>query len=275
MRTRWFFMLPFFSAVGALAAAGDILTSFVLPGQPAMGVRGLAVDWADGNIWVAAIQAQGDVRFAKFDAETRAVLTPWQPLPGANWQYDLGYGYRVGSIRYLVAVDNASPRYRLYTTAASYAGFLPEPFGSPTNAGIACDWNGQNVFASNYSFPYILRWASGEWVNWAAISAPLGLGFGWGRVFALSAGPPYRVYVYQHVTGSLLASFPLGGWPAGYYALGLSAGRTDAHGPEDSLFVASYYPTGVIFEVSAGDVGSEALAGVSATSAGRIKALYR
>jgi len=67
----------------AFAAAGEVIGSFVLAGQPALGVRGLASDWADGNIWAAALHSYGDVRVAKFDATSHVLLTSWTPLAGA------------------------------------------------------------------------------------------------------------------------------------------------------------------------------------------------
>ncbi|MCD4733147.1 hypothetical protein K8R78_02790 [bacterium] len=55
-----------------LATPGDILLSQALTGQPAEGIRGLAMDWDTGNIWVAGTQSQSNIKY---------------------WVFDIGFGY--------------------------------------------------------------------------------------------------------------------------------------------------------------------------------------
>lgn len=57
----WVSILILLFAVAAgrgFGVAGDVIRSFSLTGQPANGVRGLAKDWADGNIWAAGLLAR-------------------------------------------------------------------------------------------------------------------------------------------------------------------------------------------------------------------------
>jgi len=183
-------------AAAAWGAAGDIIRSFSLSGQPADAIRGLAKDWSDGNIWAAGIQAEGDIRFAKFNATTTSVMTSWRQFQNANWQYDLGYGYMSGGTRYFVAVDSMPPRLRIYDAAGSFVATLPDPYTGPTDVGMDCDWgSGTYVFFTNYTYNLIQRWNGSAWAVWATVpAAAVGVATGWGRVFAVSGWGDFKIY---------------------------------------------------------------------------------
>jgi len=261
------------AAAAAFAAPGSIIASFALAGQPAQGVRGLAYDWTDENIWAAGVNGAYDVRVAKFDKVTRSVLTSWTNLSGAYWQYDLGYGYRVGPNRYFVATDQYFPRLRLYTTAGSYYGSMPDPFTLGYDTGAACDWGGTYVYVTNYDSAEIFRWGGTAWAGWVQLPAtpPMGVGVGWGRVFVVTASPDYKIYMFNQLTGSLVAEITLSGW-SGRRPVGLSLGRVDAAAAEESVFIAVYSPAALIYEVSVGNLTANA---AEPASLGKIKSIYR
>lgn len=254
-------------------AAGDIIRSFTLASQPADAVRGLAKDWSDGNIWAAGVQTENDIRFAKFNATTTALVTGWTQFQGAVWQYDLGYGYMSGGNRYFVAVDSYFPRLRVYDTTGSLVGTMPDPYTVPLDVGIDCDWGGTLVFFTNYNYNVIQRWNGSGWATWATVPYPtMGVATGWGRVFAVSGWGDFKIYEYYLNSGMFSRSIPLNGWPPNGTLVGMSIGRVNALGSEESVFIAVYEPADLIYEVSIGDVTGTTLA---PSSLGKIKTLYR
>jgi len=255
----------------AFGTAGSIIRSFTIAGQPSNGVRGLAYDWSDGNIWAASPFGTSNIQFCKFNPTSGSVVQSWRPATGAYWVFDIGYGYQISGTRYLVFVDQNAPRVRLFTTTGSYYGSLSDPFSGGYDEGIDCDWNGTNIYLTNYAYTNVYKWSGSSWANFGTVPAtpPMGCATGWDKVFVVTTLSDYKIYQFS-TTGSLERSIPLQGWS--YYMVGLCTGRVDVVGTEDSVFVAVFYPSGMVFEVSVGDV---AASGIAPTSLGKIKSLYR
>jgi hypothetical protein len=260
-------------ATSVYGAAGDVIRTFTLTGQPPRGVRGLAYDFSDGNVWAAGPNTNYDIWLGKFRPATGSLVGSWRSLKEPNWCFDLGYGYRIGGTRYIILVDNRTPRLRVYTTTGSYYGSLTDPFTGGYDTGVACDWDGRYIYASNYSFSGINRWDGATWSAWANIPAgpAEGAAAGWGRVFVVTTASDYKIYEFGAETGSLQRSIPLKNWGT-QYMVGMSIGRVNAKGGEESVFLAIYYPSFYICEVSVGDIAGAA---VAPASLGAVKALFR
>ncbi len=260
-------------AYSAYGVAGDVIRTFTLAGQPANGVRGLAFDWSDGNVWAAGAEMTQDIRLGKFRPASGSLVGSWRTLNGAYWCFDIGFGYKKGGTRYIVQIDRLAPRYRLYTTTGSYYGSLADPFPGSYNQGVACDWNGTYIYASNYGYAEIRRWTGATWSAWATTPAgpAAGVAAGWGRVFVVSTSSDYKIYEFNDATGALQRSIPLRNWGT-QYVMGMSRGRVNAKDDEESVFLAVYYPSFYISEVSVGDVTGTA---VAPSSLGKVKAVFR
>jgi len=272
MRVAICLLVAFAVAHSAYGAAGDIIRTFALAGQPSNGVRGLAYDWNDGNVWAAGPNANYDVSLGKFMPGSGSLVGSWRVLDGAVWCFDIGYGYRIGGTTYIIQVDKTAPRYRVYTTTGSYYGSLADPFTGGYDMGVACDWGGTYIYASNYSYAAIQRWNGATWSAWASVPAgpAEGVAAAWGRVFVVTSASDYKIYEFAAATGSLQRSIPLRNWGT-QYMVGMSRGRVNATGSEESVLLAIYYPSCYICEVSVGDVTGVA---VAPASLGRVKALY-
>jgi hypothetical protein len=259
-------------ASAVLAAPGDTIRTFTLTGQPNNGVRGLAYDWGDGNVWAAGPDGLDAINCAKFNPTSASLVTPWVRLSGCHWVYDLGYGYKVGATRYLVADDRANPRLRLHTTAGSFAGSLPDPFTGGFNTGVDCDWGGSLVFQTNDSFSRIYRWSGSAWGPWAGIPAgrARGVATGWGRVLVVTESPDYKIYEYDRTTGSLARTVTITGWTG--LVCGMSIGRVNALRGEESVFIGRLLAAPVIAEVSIGNITDTV---ASPASLGKVKTLFR
>lgn len=253
-------------------AAGDVIRTFAVSGQPSSGIRGLAFDWRDANVWAAGPNTTQDVRLGKFRPGSGSLVGSWRPLTGAYWCFDIGYGYRIGGTRYIIQMGGSAPRCRVFTTTGSYYGSFADPYTGGYDEGAACDWVGRYIYASNYSFTAIHRWNIATWSPWATVPAgpAMGVAAAWGRVFVITTSPDYKIYEFSDATGSLQRSIPLNNWGT-RYMVGLSRGRVNAKAGEESVFVAIFYPASYICEVSVGDITGTA---VAPSSLGCIKALY-
>lgn len=272
MRLALSLLVVFTVTYSAYGAAGDIIRTFALTGQPRSGVRGLAYDWSDGNVWAAGPNANYDISLGKFNPTSGSLVGSWRGLNEPYWCYDLGFGYSIGGTRYVVLVDGREPRYRLYTATGSYYGSLTDPFSGGYDTGVACDWDGKYIYASNYNFSGVNRWNGATWSAWASMPAgpAEGAATGWGSVFVVTTASDYKIYEFAVNTGSLQRSIPLNNWGT-QYMIGMSAGRVNAKGDEESVFIAIYYPSSYICEVSVGDIYGMA---VAPASLGKIKALF-
>jgi len=277
MRTKFTTLLVVVMAAAAFGAAGDVIRSFQVSGQPSYGIRGVAKDWSDGNIWAAGPNTTNSIMLGKFDASTGSLIGSWMPLSGAYWVFDIGYGYMYGGNRVIIQCDQSAPIWRMWTTTGSYIapfGIQP-PITSPE--GIGCDWGGTICFATDYYNTTIYRWNGSAWGSWATNPAPPTMGNepGWGRFFVVTSYPDYKIYEYLNIygtSGSLNRSFALNGWPSNRYMVGLAIGRVDATGSEESVFIAVFNPAPyMVYEVSVGDITGTS---ITPSSLGKIKALY-
>lgn len=256
----------------AFGAAGSIIRSFTLSGQPGNGVRGLAYDWSDNNVWAAAPFGTSNIQFCKFNPATGSLVVNWTRASGQYWVFDIGYGYQVGGTRYFIFIDQSAPRLRRWTTTGSYVGSLTDAFSGSYDEGFACDWKGTFMYCTNYAQTTIQKWGGSSWSAFGTVpgSPVMGCAAGWGRVFVVTTQADYKVYVFNNA-GSLERSIPLLNWGT-RYTIGMSTGRQNVVGDEDSVFIGVFYPSAMIYEVSIGDV---AQTGIAPTSLGKIKSLYK
>lgn len=256
----------------AYGATGDILRSQALAGQPANGVRGLAMDWDTGLIWVAGPISTGSISYTTMDPVTMSTGT-WMPVASdLQWVFDIGYGYIDGSTKYLLMND----QYSLFTkmidpTTGAYAGGLPDYYSSANYTdGCAVDWSNNNVYLSSHGDPDVVFYNGTSHSIFASISgaANMGTAMGWGHLFVLRTSTYYTIEVYT-IAGTFVQSIPLNSWPSGDYVLGLSCGQVDASGSNESLFLADFM-TKRVHEIEVGDYAT----GLSRTTWGEIKASF-
>lgn len=276
MRTMLITVLVLAVAGTAFGAAGDIIRSFTVTGQPSYGIRGVAKDWSDGNLWVAGPNNTNAIIFAKINITTGSVIQSWQTMQNQYWVFDIGYGYIYGGNRVIIAGDQSAPVWRMKDpTNGSHINNFPTQPSVTYPEGIGCDWGGTICFATDYYSTNIYRWNGSSWATWATNpgSPCMGNDTGWGRLFVVTTSADYKIYEYTGIyntSGSLTRSFALANWSA--YMVGLGIGRVDATGNEESVFLATFYPSYVLYEISVGDITGTS---IQPTSIGKIKALYK
>ncbi len=244
-------------ASAVFAAPGDIIRSQSISGQPANGIRGLAMDWDTGRIWVAGPNATDNITFTSLDITT---LAPDAWLTAANqyWVFDIGYGYDITGTKYLLMNDQSTPYTRIVDPLdGSYEGNLPDCYGSSDYTdGNAVDWNTNYVYMSSYGNANTVYY-DGSWNTFANIPGALNMGcaVGWDHVFFIRTSTYYTIEVYE-INGTYVETIPLNSWPASQYLIGLSCGRENIVGDNESLFFADFV-TLQVHEVEVGDyVGS-------------------
>ncbi len=197
--------------------------------------------------------------------------------------FDIGYGYEYGGVKCLVVNDDVY--YSPYTKIVdprdgSYKGGLPDYFSKPSyTAGCAVDANTNDVYISSNmrvlgggtDDPRVARYDGKAWNVFATVGeANEGLAVGWGHVFLLRMYPYYDIYVFD-MEGKLEDTIHLNKPPANYI-VGLSLGRVDAVGANESIFIGIKSGDHNVFEVEVKDYAGVA---VAPTSLGRVKALFR
>lgn len=257
-------------SIGA-ALEGDVVGSFTLEGMPSLGVRGLAKDWQSGGIWAVGIEEYENVKACRFNSDTHVVELWWFNLEGATWGYDAGYGYKVGVERVLLVVDSMPPRLKMFNTKGNYIGYFREPWNEQMLSGVDCDWSRQMFFVSHYNAHNVGRW-DGSWILWVEGKMPfLGLAEGWNRLYGVSSS----LYIYEYDNlygqrGNMLRHIKIN-MSERVKVVGLSIGRENGWGNEETLFVASYFPVFAIYEVSIGNLNNA----IEPSSLGRIKFCYK
>jgi hypothetical protein len=270
-------------AATAFGAPGDTLWWGQIPAGENIVIGGLAHDPEDGKIWAAG-PVSGTTyqcRYCKFDPETHQLSRPWASMASSVGScFDVGYGYEHGGVRCLVVNDDVS--YSPYTKIidprdGSQKGYLPDYFNPPSyTAGCAVDWKTNDVFISSNmrtlaggtDDPRVARYDGDAWRLFATVGeANEGLAVGWGRVFLLRM---YPFYVFG-MEGRLEDTIHLSDLPANFVA-GLSLGRVDAAGANESLFIGIKASDHSVVEVEVKDYAAVA---VAPASVGRIKALFR
>ncbi len=260
------------------AAPGDIIGSPFSFGI----VRGLDRDWSDGNIWMTTA-VSNNCKIGKFNATTHAQVSGWVTAAGQYWCYDCGYGYKNSGTNTIVLVDDDAPRMRMYNpTTGAYIGSLPDAFpeyqyedgvavyagGSITNTNLwATSYNGNPIKKSDYPVT--------TWTSFATTPATPAtgccFGYGYGVVLVATTSPDFKIYCFNANNGTLTDTWSLSGWS--YYLMGMAAGRVDAVGNNESVFIAEF-TTNSIREVEIGDVFWGPPISVEPTSLGMIKAAF-
>ena len=275
-------------ALAGLASAepGDTIWWGELPASENIVVGGLAYDPEDGKIWAAG-PVSGTTRqckYCKFDPETHQLVKPWAAMASTVGScFDIGYGYEHGGVKCLVVNDDVD--YSPYTKIidprdGSQKGSLPDYFSKPSyTAGCAVDGKTNDVYISSNmrtadggtDDPRVARYDGGSWKVFATVGeANEGLAAGWGRVFLLRMYPFYDIYVFD-MEGTLEDKIHLTKPPVNYIT-GLSLGRVDAVGANESLFIGIKSGGHSVYEVEVKDYAGVA---VAPSSLGRVKALFR
>jgi len=271
-------LLVILSVIYAYAAKGDIVGEFTLEGQPTGGVRGLAYDPADGNIWAAGPNDINDVIFAKFTNDTNhSIVQNWQKIQSQYWVYDIGYKYVYSGKDCIVVCCKPDPRIRLHDKSdGSYIGSLPDAFSGGYNEGIEGDYKnnwGVTLYCDNYNYTTVKKWNGSSWSDWATCTSPaMGCAFGWNHVFVIHTSSVYSIRVFRTSDGLKVEDIPLKNWGTKYMA-GLSRSRENYNGTDETLYTAVFYPSNVIYEIDIGQyTGGPYI--VETTSVGGIKALF-
>jgi len=242
------------TASAAFAATGDILRSQPLAGQPLNGVRGLAMDWDTGLIWVAGPDAENTIKYATMDPVTMTPGTWMSAAFDQYWVFDIGYGYDSGGTKYLLMNDQSSPFTKMIDPAdGSYDGSLPDYYSvSDYTDGCGVDWTNNYVYLSSHGSPEVVYYDGATFNPFASITDGLnmGLAVGWEHVFVIRTSPWYTIEVYQ-INGTFVESIPLNSW-SGNYVIGLSCGQEDVVGNNESLFFADFISQQV-HEIEVGD----------------------
>jgi hypothetical protein len=271
--------------LAVLALAGSVFADpGALIGSPfTFGVvRGLDKDWSDGNIWMSTAVSNA-CQFGKFDQTSHAQIGSWLTASGQYWCFDCGYGYINSGTTSIILVDQNSPRMRMYNpTSGAYLGSLPNAFpeysyddglGVYAGTGITNTY----LYASSYSGNPIKKsdYPCTTWSSFGTTPATpsMGVGYGWGKVFVCTTSTDYKIYCFNADTGTLEDTWSLQGWS--YYLMGLAAGRENAVGDDESVFIATFYPSNNIYEVEIGDVAGGGEPRVVPTSLGMIKSAYK
>jgi hypothetical protein len=261
----------FFIAIYAFSAPGDTIRTFTLDGQPYDGVNGLAYDPEDGNIWAAGVgDSYNKCYFCKFkNDESHSIVQNWQLLQGQWFVYDIAYPYFFGKDT-IVAIDMNSPRCKVHDKDnGQYLYYLStDPFGS-YSCGIEANKNDKlTLYASGYDRLRINVWNGYSWSKWADCdNYALGVAFGWNHIFVIHS-QINKISVFN-IDGTKDSEINLNNWTSSSM-YGLSRGRDNCVGENDSLYTTCYYPSKVIKEIEIGDYNTM----VETTSIGDIKAMF-
>lgn len=244
------FLLPLIT----FADPGDIVRSQSLSGQPAGGVRGLAMDWDTGLIWVAGIAGGNNVRYTTMNPATMSAGT-WQSAESTvYWVFDIGYGHEDGGTKYLLFNDMNSPFTKMIDPSdGSYCGGLPNYFNIDDDTdGCSVDWSNNNVYLSSYGNDQVVCY-DGSHSIFATIPGArnMGTAVGWGHLFIIRTNTYYTIEVYQ-LDGTFVESIALASWNPGEWVMGLSCGREDGVGDNETLFFSDFI-THQVHEIEVGD----------------------
>jgi hypothetical protein len=151
--------------------------------------------------------------------------------------------------------DQSTPFTRIVDPVdGSYEGALPDCYSSGDYTdGCAVDWATNYVYMSSYGNQNTVYYDGSSWETFATISGGLNMGaaVGWDHVFFIRTSGYYTIEVYE-INGTFVESIPLNSWPPTQYLIGLSCGRENIVGDNESLFFADFI-TYQIHEVEVGD----------------------
>jgi len=239
----------------AYATPGDIIRSQSLTGQPSNGVRGLAMDWDTGLIWVAGPESSNNIQYTTMDPVTMSVGTWLTAATDQYWIFDIGYGYENGGTKYLLMNDQTSPFTKMIDPAdGSCDGDLTDYYTAANlTGGCAVDWNSNYVYLSSYGDPDLIYYNGTSHSVFGSITGArnMGAAAGWDHLFILRTNTYYTIEIYK-LDGTFVESIPLNSWTTTNHVIGLSCGREDAVGDNETLFFADY-TTEQIHEIEVGD----------------------
>jgi len=192
------------AVVSAYAAKGDTLATFTLSGQPAGGVRGLAYDPLDTNIFAAGPSETGKIIFCKFKNydDTHPIINNWLTAASMYWVFDIGWKYTYSGTDCLVMLDQNSPRIHLIKPGdGSSVGTLTDAFSGGYDEGIEGDYTngwGTTLYLDNYSYTNVYKWNGSSWTSWGTCSSPaMGIAMGWNHVFVIHTASVYAIWALK------------------------------------------------------------------------------
>lgn len=257
----------------AIASPGDTIDIFTLPDQPIGGVRGLAKDWSDGNIFAAGPRYEDHCVFCKFHLDDHHLVKDWVLLAGCFRNADIGYPYHYSGYNVLVVMDDSVPRVKLFnSTNGNYIGYLDDPFNQEFTEGVGANPNNNFLYATNNNLSECKEWDGTQWSTFATYSESnnAGVAYGWGCVFVIFSHPIYKIKVFNE-SGEFIEEYSLNNWGTGYIS-GISCAHEDIIGNNESLFVSITYPSNIIKEVEVGNFYEEAIENLSV---GMIRAVFQ
>jgi hypothetical protein len=271
-----------FSVCSGFASVGDIICNFQIPNPDSIyQYKGLARDMDDSNIWVAYAPNGLKAAYAKFNANSHALVNSWQQIT-LQALASLGYGYYSNGVKNLIFASEYAPHLSLWDpiTNENNGSFL-EPYNtqwSPHQVDVDLPSDFVYVHCSG-SVP--VKRSNYPVTAWYNLISPLGysiggIATGWARLF-LSIGTPGFNQVYQYlIDGTYESTINVNGLDTGAILGDAAIGRVNAVGDHESLFIAVSYPSNPsasgICEIEIGNI-----TGVSVipTSLGSIKASFK
>ncbi|MGQ9706679.1 MAG: hypothetical protein ACUVWP_06735 [bacterium] len=273
MKRNAFLLVLILVPVSVFSAVGDTISEFTVSGQPSQGIRGLEKDWVDGHIWYAGPDSMNNCNFAKFHLTNHSLVKNWKQLKNHVWVYDIAYPYRYNNTDCIIAVDQVSPRLRLYNpqNGNNESSFSSDPFTGGENRGLGANPGTQDLFATNGSQMQVMRWNGLSWSNFASYSEQQNAGvcYGWHHIFVIYSMGTFKIKVFNE-GGENVANYNLNNW-GGAQMMGLACGRENGVGANETLFTAVYYPISVIREIEIGDFNKTE---IITASIGDIKSIF-
>ena len=262
-------------AFTVFADPGDIIDTWYPSGHS--NPRGLAVgEWGEGgepqSIWVAGPVNVYNCTFALLDnTDDHNIIQDWQQFSGAYWCFDIGFPYNYGGNDCIVAIDQNSPRLRLYDpNDGSHVDDMSDAFSGGYDEGCDCDPDTNYVYVTNYNFNDIKEWDGSSWSTFATCpgSPTMGVAVGWDHVLVVTTQYDYTIYIYD-MSGNEEYSIPLNSWSSNM--VGMCCAHRDRVGNNESVYLAIFYPYNAIAEVEIEDLYGTTIESVSG---GTIKALF-
>jgi len=276
------------SAFYAYSVPGDTLRTFTLDGQPKYGIDGLEYDPDDGNIWAAGNNygygELGYCYFCKFKNDaTHNIIQKWQEFQGLILVRDIAYPFYYSSQDAIAVLEDGAyiansgflhpmPVKMFNKNSGEYLGMLPVyPFDGGFVYGLTVNYDKKTLYATSDVVKYVERWNGSSWEKFADCdTSAMGCAYAWGYIFVVHASPVFQIWVIDATDGTLVDKITLWNWD--YYKVwGLSRGRRDVVGKNESLYVACEDTVNyVIREIEVGDYNT----GIEITSVGNLKAIF-
>ncbi|HPT02876.1 MAG TPA: carboxypeptidase regulatory-like domain-containing protein, partial [Bacteroidales bacterium] len=208
-------------------AAGDILSSFVIPNPPISLGWGLGVE--GNNLWMSSYN---DKKLYKFSPSGSIITSfDYSSWAGANWVGDLAPG-PAGYI-YAVRVGTDNAIHKINTGTGADEGMITGAWATTSARGVAYDAVHNELWVGGWNHSQIYHVsATGATISTISFSGVAGLGWhkagngGTGSLWVVTNASPSVVYELNPATGAILKSFVVPG-VSGYTGAGL---EIDAQG---------------------------------------------